>query len=798
MESRVDSAPLPNAPSDGAAIAILDGLGRVVWWSPAAAELLGYSSEEAVGRPAQDFLAAPAPRRARRRGAAPVRRVRLRHRSGASLDVDLQLLDAGRAPWSLVIAVPPSPPTGWDRDSALGRALLDQDHLPLAEFDTGLRIVRTNPAFELLRPDGAGDDWPCEPADDIGAGTVREAIGRVVSGGTPVADAEYRWRSDGSERRLSLTCFGIHDPLAALVGVGVAVTEAAVRRRDRHLTAAYRGAVEIGSSLDVVHTARDLVEALVPALGDLACVDFPKDVLQGQDPPLGYPGFDASAPRRVAVKSADGVWPAAMAQVGEPIPPVADQHANAAIAVGGVFQVDLATAHLLLGHDPELMAKLMPEDMRVALVCPLYHRSRLFGGVQVWRTSNPVPFDDRDLKLLQDLCDRTAVALDNAFRYTREHQTAITLQRSLLPPAATETTACETAGLYLPANSSLSVGGDWFDAIPMSSLRVGLVIGDVIGHGLQATATMARLRTAVQTLADLDVPPDELLTHLDDLVQRMAAESDQPDALGGSCLFAVYDPVSRECQLASAGHPPPAVILPRGEARYLDLTPGPSLGVGDNPFEVATVTLPPGSVLALYTDGLTGRDPTAGMARLLQDLDRSCRPGRPLNEAGTEIMEHRPEGTGQSEDDATLLLARTRAIMGSDTAVWEYPAEPAAVGTARADANAQLERWGLDEQMFATELIVSELVTNAIRYTAGPIVLRLIREHILVCEVSDPSNTQPRLRRALATDEGGRGLYIIAQLTSRWGSRYGARGKTIWTEQPLPTAQEADPGRAAR
>ncbi|QMU69664.1 SpoIIE family protein phosphatase [Streptacidiphilus sp. P02-A3a] len=781
MKPQTDYAPSSSTPFDGAAAALVDEVGRIVWWSRAAAELLGRSEEEAVGRSALDFLAAPVPRTALRPG-APARRTRLRHRSGALLEVELQVLPG--TPWSLVIAVPTGLPAVWTGDAALARALFEQDRIPVAEFDTGLRLIRTNRAFELLRPEGAPDDWPTDLASS-GEGTVKDAIARIVDGGTSTAGAEYLWRSAGSKRILPLTCFAIRDSLGALTGVAVAVTEATDRRRDRGRADADRSGAEVGSSLDVVHNARDLVEALVPALGDLVAVDFPDDVLQGRDPPLGYPGMEASAPRRVAVKSADGVWPRAMVQLGEAIPQVTDQAASAAIAVGRAFEVDPDTGRQLLAHDPELLALLMPEGMRSALVCPLYHRSRLYGSVLLWRTSNPAPFDDTDLKLLQDLCDRTAIGLDHAFSYTREHKTAIALQRSLLPPTATESTACETAGTYLPADGNLSVGGDWFDAIAMSSLRVGLVIGDVIGHGLQATATMARLRTAVQTLADLDIPPDELLTHLDDLVQRMAGEADQPDTVGATCLFAVYDPVNQECQLASAGHPPPALITPGGEAEYLELTPGPSLGVGDNPFEITTVTLPPGSLLALYTDGLTGRDPAAGMARLLGDLDRANRPGRPLEEVGAELTGLLPADADHPGDDATLLLARTRAIVGSDTAVWEYPPDLAAVQTARNDANAQLERWGLQDQMFATELIVSELVTNAIRHTGGPAVLRLIRERILVCEVSDQSNTQPRLRRALNTDEGGRGLYIIAQLTSRWGSRYSARGKTIWTEQPL-------------
>ena len=557
------------------------------------------------------------------------------------------------------------------------------------------------------------------------------------------------------------------------------------RENARRLADAYRSAFEIGGSLDVVRTARELVEVLVPAFGDLVSVDFPDDVLQGRDPPRGYPGVEASAPRRVAVKSADGEWPRGLLRPGEAIPVIEDQPSFASVAVGGAFVVDAETSRAILGHDPELTERMMPAGMRTALVCPLYHRSRLFGSVLIHRTVTAEPFGPADIRFVQDLCDRTATALDHAFRYTREHQTAVALQRGLLPPATTRTAACETAGTYQPAGSSVTVGGDWFDTVPLSSMRTALVIGDVTGHGLRAATTMARLRTAVQTLADLDLPPDEILTRLDDLVQRMAAEAEHPDTVGATCLFAVYDPLTGVCQSAGAGHPPPAVLFPDGGTELLDLVPGPPLGVGDQPFEVSTTVLPEGAVLALYTDGLTGRDPAGGQAWLLREL-AAAGPSLPsLARAGDALMSRRRTDPGLPGDDATLLLARLRRIADGSTATWQYPADPAAVHDARRDTTAQLHDWGLDEHVFATELVVSELVTNAVRYAGGPILVRLIHEDILVCEVSDPSNTQPRLRRALNTDEGGRGLFLIAQLTARWGCRYGPRGKTIWTEQLL-------------
>ncbi|MGW4649817.1 SpoIIE family protein phosphatase [Kitasatospora sp. NPDC004289] len=640
--------------------------------------------------------------------------------------------------------------------------------------------------------------WWSRAAADLFGRPAAEALGRpaVEVLGAPLPEGSARVegavlrRADGGSFTADLTLLPSADGARAPEGAPAALL---VVRPERpgpagrlQLAEAYRRAAEIGASLDVVGGARELVDVLVPALGDLAAVDFPDAVLQGRDPQLGYPGPEASAPRRVAAKAADGRWPAALVQVGEPVPTPAATPETAAIVVGGAILFDPATALLAMGDQPEMAARHIPAGMRSAIGCPLYHRGRLFGYVLVWRTGDADPHDQQDVEVVQDLCDRTALALDNSFRYTREHQTAVVLQRSLLPPAATTSTACETAGAYRPASGALSVGGDWYDAFPLSSLRVALVVGDVVGHGLQATATMARLRTAVQTLAELDLPPDELLIRLNDLVQRMAAEAEEPDTVGASCLFAVYDPVTGECQFASAGHPPPLLLTPDGSAEYLPVPPGPPLGAADQPFEPYRTTLPAGSLLALYTDGLTGHDPDTALPALLTELTRQHRPDRPLAAIGADLIATVP--AEHPDDDIALLLARTRVVLPQSTAGWRY-ADLSEVARARADTAARLADWGLDHLDFAVELIVSELVTNAIRHAGGPVELRLIRDRILVCEVSDPSNTQPRMRRALESDEGGRGLFLVAQLADRWGCRYAARGKTIWAE----LAVEPDP-----
>jgi serine phosphatase RsbU (regulator of sigma subunit)/anti-sigma regulatory factor (Ser/Thr protein kinase) len=424
------------------------------------------------------------------------------------------------------------------------------------------------------------------------------------------------------------------------------------------------------------------------------------------------------------------------------------------------------------------------------LAAPLRARGTTLGVAVFVRAVRPDAYTADDLALAEELASRAAVCVDNARRYARERATALTLQRSLLPQRLPLQAAVEIAYRYMPADSVAGVGGDWFDVIPLSGSRIALVVGDVVGHGLHSSATMGRLRTAVRTLADVDLPPDELLAHLDDLVVHLASDAsggeDTPE-LGATCLYAVYDPLSRGLSLASAGHPPPAVLRPDGTVDLLTLSPGPTLGIGGLPFEATELELDEGSVLALYTDGLVEdrvRDLDRGTAELRRVLaGRSADSLEAVCDAVLKsLLPDRPSG---STDDVALLLARTRAL-GTDQAVaWDLSVDPEQVSTARRYATEQLTRWGLDEAIFVTELVVSELVTNAIRYGVPPIRLRLIRDRALICEVSDGSSTSPHLRRAQAYDEGGRGLLLVAQLTQRWGSRQTATGKTIWAEQPL-------------
>ncbi|MET9481886.1 SpoIIE family protein phosphatase [Streptomyces sp. NPDC006638] len=559
-------------------------------------------------------------------------------------------------------------------------------------------------------------------------------------------------------------------------------TEAA-RRRLRLL---YNTSVSVGTTLDVEQTARELVQVVVPQFADFATADLLTPV-HGEVPQAG-----AGELQRIAVGGIREDHP--FRPVGtRRTPPSTTLYARSLSTRLGHIEADLRTSTSWRTGDPEYAGRILDEGVHSLITAPMLSRGDTMGVLSFWRSRQDEPFDEEDVSLAEELAAKGAVAIDNARRYTRERSTALTLQRSLLPQRLPEQAAVEVASRYLPTGELGGVGGDWFDVIPLSGTRVALVVGDVVGHGLHAAAAMGRLRTAVRTLADVDLPPDELLTHLDDLVIRLAdgeqysAELHDPAAvadLGATCLYAVYDPVSRRCTLATAGHPLPVVITPDGSVAPVTGHIGPPLGIGGLPFETTELELEPSSVLALYTDGLIEsreHDIDRGIAELCRAL---ARPAATLEEACDivtgALLPDRPA------DDVALLLARTRALSPDQVATWDIPADPAEVERARRLVVEQLEAWGLTEAAFITELVASELVTNAVRHGAPPIRLRIIRDRTLICEVSDGSSTAPHLRRARETDEGGRGLLLVAGLTQSWGTRQTTTGKTIWCEQPLP------------
>ncbi|MFJ4539699.1 SpoIIE family protein phosphatase [Streptomyces tibetensis] len=541
----------------------------------------------------------------------------------------------------------------------------------------------------------------------------------------------------------------------------------------------YEAGVRIGTTLDVVRTAEELAEVTVPRFADAATVDLLDPLLRGAV--SAGPGPEM---RRVAVHGVDGAR--SLYPVGELIRFVP----SSPVAVGAergraVLDVDLTGSDgWMNAQDPDRARRLLALGFHSMITVPLQARGVVLGMASFWR-SDGVPFDGEDLAAAEELAARAAVAVDNARRFTREHTLAETLQRSLLPGSLPDHSAVEVAHRYLPALEG--VGGDWFDVIPLPGARVALVVGDVVGHGLHAAATMGRLRTAVHNFSALDLPPDELLGHLDELVARLDGdenvERDSESVSGATCLYAIYDPASGRCSLSRSGHPEPALVHPDGTVEFLRVPGSPPLGLGGGePFETAEVTLPEGSRLILYTDGLVDdreRGIDTGLQALRQALARADR--TPEETCGDVLDALLP---ARSSDDIALLVARTRLLDRSQVAEWDVPGDPAAVAAFRAKVTGRLRTWGLEEMAFTTELIVSELVTNAIRYGIEPIRLRVLHDRdSLICEVADGNSTSPHLRRAATTDEGGRGLFLVARFAQRWGTRYLARGKVIWTEQ---------------
>ncbi|MFF8970081.1 SpoIIE family protein phosphatase [Streptomyces sp. NPDC014995] len=786
----------PDDPFDDAstARAVIHEDGTLTRWSEGARHLLGYGPAEVVGRPAAALLAdgglpLPGPGENRWSGT-----LALRHRDGHTVSVWVLAhrrapQDGGPVTWLAVTPRTDGFPA--PEDDELVRAALTQSPCATMIFDDRLRLRGVNDAMaDLLQLPSARIRGL--RAGDVGTrpqnAELEAYLRRVLATGERQQMQTFM-KATGEERAHAWLAriAPLTDPSGRVRGVCVTAHDFTGHflARER-LQLVNEASVRIGSTLDVTRTAQELAEVCVPTLADFVSVDLLDPHEHG-----GETTGPLTAPvhlRRAAHHSVNPGAPEAVVKPGQvDVYPDASPQATSLLAgrttVAAVPSGDLDAWR---AWDERRVRRVKEYGIHSTMSVPLQARGTTLGVVVFSRFRRPEPFSQDDELLAEEVTARAAVCIDNARRYSRERETALALQRSLLPRRLPRTAAVDAASRYLPA-ARAGVGGDWFDVIPLSGTRVAMVVGEVVGHGIQASATMGRLRTAVRTLADIDLAPDELLTHLDDLVVRLSEEAGgdggSPGEVGATCLYAVYDPVSRRCTLARAGHPPPLLLPPGGVPRRVDLPAGPPLGLGGLPFESAELELTEGSVLAFYTDGLIeSRDVDAGhrvlgdaLAAYSDSLDETC--DRVLH----ALLPH-----GGASDDVALLLARTRGLSASQVATWDIPADPALVAPIRKQVVEQLERWELVGASFTAELVVSELVTNAIRYGARPIRLRLIHDaDTLICEVSDTSHTAPHLRRAKTWDEGGRGLLLVAQLTQRWGSRHTADGKTIWAELGL-------------
>ncbi|MFG2511835.1 SpoIIE family protein phosphatase [Streptomyces sp. NPDC048584] len=690
-----------------------------------------------------------------------------------------------------------------ETDLAASQAIFGQSPFGFLLIDPDLRVRRANQRFASIfggspddhRGKGVRDYLPRGEADRVAA-TLR----RVLETGDSITDMHVTGFVPGSEERRhwSINLYRVHSGSGRPIGVAWLGTDITARRAAAREAAAARrnlallndAGARIGNSLDLETTARELLDVVVPGFCDLATVDLYQGLLAGDETPPGLADGSAEV-RRVAFASA--VSDAPFSVTGEPVKLGAVHH----------YPFNSPCADALRTARPQSVPGGEGGLVQSTLAVPMVAHDTVVGLAQFARTKGSEPFGDRDRDLAVELAARAAVCIDNARLYRREHERALILQRSLLPPGDPEASGLDIACRYLPGHVATGrpseVGGDWFDVIELPGHRTALVVGDVMGRGLRAAVAMGELRTAVRTLAQLDLEPAEVLSQLDEIARGLGApggiqqatraarrprEADLSEVYLATCVYAVYDSVTRRCTFANAGHLPPVLVEPGEPALMLDVPPGMPLGVGGEPFEEVEVELPEGALLALYTDGLVESRDHPLDEGLQAFVNALTDPSAPLEDVCDHVLN--TLDTHHGEDDIALLMARVQGLPAESVGDWTLPREPRSVGRAREYARTQLLAWDLEPLVDTTELLVSELVTNALRYGEGEIRLRLLLDRTLVCEVWDSGLVQPRRRRARDTDEGGRGLQLVGLLSAAWGSRRTPRGKTVWFELPLP------------
>ncbi|MER7670782.1 SpoIIE family protein phosphatase [Kitasatospora sp. NPDC096128] len=535
----------------------------------------------------------------------------------------------------------------------------------------------------------------------------------------------------------------------------------------------------IGTTLDLHSTARELVDVVIPRFADFVTVDLRDAVLGGEEPgPVPRAGPVLMRAVAVGEAAADGTMTAAADQVGE-TSQSAEVYAQSLRTGRSILVPEVTEKELRrIVASPDRVQPGLAAGVHSYLMVPLMARGLVLGGAEFVRTHNPVPFDPADRSLAEELAARTALAIDNGRLYRRERDTALTLQRSLLPQEIHRTLGLELAHRYLPSSVVSEVGGDWFDVVPLSSGRVALIVGDVMGHGIRAAATMGQLRTVARTLITLELSPVRVLHRLDEATSALG------DGQFATCVCVVYDPADRSCTAACAGHLPPVVADTEGNAHLVELPPGAPLGVGGVPFESVEFTLPEEAILTLYTDGLVerrGHDLDEG----LELLCRTVADRRRSLEQTCDAVLTRLTGRTQ-DDDIAVIMAQVRPAGADRIAALPLTGDHSMVAHSRHFTRETLTTWGLTALADGAELLTSELITNALVHAGSPTQLRLFCDRVLTVEVADRESETPRIRRARSEDEGGRGIHLVNELAHRWGSRRTGEGKVVWFELELP------------
>ncbi|MEU7028460.1 SpoIIE family protein phosphatase [Streptomyces sp. NPDC046275] len=696
----------------GVAAVVLDARGRIVLWSPQAETVFGYSAAEALGRPAVRLLVAEPHREevlalfARvMAGDGPWAGVfPVLHRDGRTVPVEFRntrLEDDEGRPYALGLATDRATVRRVEQDLALSSRLVAHSPIGLAVLDLDLRFVLVNPALERItglpaaghlgRSFGQAVPSPDAPA-------VEQALREVLRSGVPVLSRQVRGpvrdrerpedaaagpdrpEADGTEPVWSVSLYRLETTGRRVVGVAAAVVDVTEQHRAERAAALARNRLaviaaaseRVGTTLDLDLTARELAELVVPELADVAAVDVLEDVLTGPRPGAAQ-GSGPAVFRALAVETA---YPTVAREAADPVGTAARYGAERLVTRCARTGRPVLVAHVTdadlphIARDATAAGLLREAGVHSYLAVPLRARGVVLGVLDLKRARNAVPFDRDDVLLAMELAARAAVAIDNARWYRHQQRTALALQRHLLPHGPTRLNGLDAAYRYQPASAAVEVGGDWFDAIPLpcddgpgaagapggaAGGRTALVVGDVMGSGINAAATMGQVRTAARTLAGLGLAPSVVLTELD----RTVAGLDEM----ATCLYAVYDPEAGTCRIANAGHPPPVLVPADGLPRLLDLPAGAPLGVGGVPFETEEIPFRPGDALVLYTDGLVETRDQDIDVRLEALTALLAGPPRSLEETCDLLLDALREP--DAPDDVALLIARARPREGS-------------------------------------------------------------------------------------------------------------------------------------
>ncbi|MEH0473833.1 SpoIIE family protein phosphatase [Streptomyces sp. B21-097] len=802
------------------AVVVVDREGLVSHWSAGARRLFGVVKDEAIGQPAIDLLpvsgALPDPdddfaddaygAYAAYDGLGPG--------LDSSLDRGLGYPAAGRARLTV-----PARAGGHERVDVLWWAyplvgpgterllVLAADATTLCpEPETPSVVERIAPGF-ALHTDFPGAEELARRLPEIlpsmSVGESARIVAQVLELGYPVMEFSQNdrvpvtpdWgvarrveRRERRERAARAAAEGLPIPQDP-ADEGEDLEYVAVRERLEFLNEV---SGKIGTSLDLSRTIVEVSRAVVPRFTDVAGTYLREQVVAGEGFPDGVPDT-TTLWHRVALEHTDepGRWDDVV-PVGEAMPFPAHTPFFQCMTTGEPVLVPRISERM--GH--AIASQFEKRDIRPLitgrsmLVVPLKARDVVLGFMILLRHPERALFNDMDRVTGAELAARAGLVLDNARMYTHQESVAETLQDSMLPHIPPRMAGCDLATRYLPGTLLGRVGGDWFDSVKLPGARTALVVGDVMGHGLNSAAMMGQLRTAVQTMAALDLPPAQLLRNLDDLAQRLG------DTYLATCLYAVYDPIAGELVLANAGHIPPVLVRAAdGRSELLDLPTGAPIGVGGVPFEAVRVRVAPGDRLVMCTDGLVemrGEDIGVGLAALCES---AAHPAASMDDACDTIVRalaatFSGAGHGDRKDDVALLMARLGGIAPDDVAEWRLALDPAEVARARAAVREQLHGWGLGPLAEPAELMVSELVTNAVRHSRRrPVALRLVRGDALLCEVEDDDHELPNLLSAGPGDEAGRGLRVVSALAREWGASSTADGKSVWFELTLPRAR---------